>query len=140
MFGMRRMLWGQKMTKKESTGGCDCKNCASKCEKAAEKTRVRPDDKNPTLVTDEVSLLERLFDEENDENIILFDADGKEIELEQIATITHEGEIYAVLHVVGDPEDEAVVFHVNPEDEESINMVEDEALGNKILQLVMEMK
>ena len=112
-------------------------NVAAKNEKAPEK---KERENIPSVVTDEVSLLERLFDDDNDENIILFDEDGKEIELEQIATVTHEGEIYAVLHVVGDPEDEAVVFHVNPDDEEAINMVQDEALGNKVLQLVMDMK
>lgn len=85
----------------------------------------------------DVTLLERLLDDENDENIILFDEDGGEIELEQIAVVTHDGEMYAVLHVVGDPEEEVLVFHVNPEDEESVTMIDDEALGNKILDLVM---
>ena len=86
----------------------------------------------------DVTLLERLLDDENDENIILFDEDGGEIELEQIAVVTHDGEMYAVLHVVGDPEEEVLVFHVNPEDEESVTMIDDEVLGTKILDLVMQ--
>jgi hypothetical protein len=86
----------------------------------------------------DVTLLERLFDEDNDDNIILFDENGEEIELEQIAAVTHEGQIYAVLHVVGDPEEEVLVFHINADDEESVTMVEDENLGNTILKLVME--
>ena len=88
--------------------------------------------------TEDVKLLERLFDENNDDNLILFDQNGKEIELEQVAVVTHEGAIYAVLHVVGDPDEEVLVFKINPEDEESIMMVDDEKLGNKILSLVME--
>jgi hypothetical protein len=85
----------------------------------------------------DITLLERLFDDENDENLVLFDADGNDIELEQIAAVTHEGQVYAVLHVVGDPEEEVLVFHINPDDEESVAMVEDEKLGNKILEIVL---
>jgi len=86
---------------------------------------------------DDVSLLERLFDDENDDNLVLFDGDGNEIELEQIAAVTHEGQVYAVLHVVGDPDEEVLVFHINPDDEESVAMVDDEKLGNKILEIVL---
>ncbi|MDR0462235.1 MAG: DUF1292 domain-containing protein [Christensenellaceae bacterium] len=88
--------------------------------------------------TADTTLLERLFDDDNDDNIILFDADGNEVELEQVAVVTDEDEIYAVLHVVGDPDEEVLVFRINPEDEESVTMVEDEKLGNKILKFVME--
>ena len=88
--------------------------------------------------TDDVSILEKLFDEENDENIFLFDEDGNEIELEQVAIVTHETQIYAVLHVVGDPEEDVLVFHVNPEDEESVTLVEDDGLANTILKMVMD--
>jgi len=85
----------------------------------------------------DVTLLERLFDDDNQDNIVMFDNDGNEIELEQIAAVTHEGQVYAVLHVVGDPEEEVLVFHINPDDEDSIQMVDDEVLGNKILSIVM---
>ena len=90
------------------------------------------------IKTDDVTLLERLFDDENEENIILFDNEGNEIELEQVAIVTDEDEIYAVLHVVGDPDEEVLVFRIDPEDEESVTMVEDEALAEKILKFVME--
>ena len=88
--------------------------------------------------TGDVTLLQRLLDGDNEENIVLFGGDGEEIQLEQVAVVTDEGEVYAVLHVVGDPEDEVLVFRINPEDEESVEMVEDEALANKILKFVME--
>lgn len=86
----------------------------------------------------EINLLEKLFDEDNDDNIVLFDDDGNEIELEQMAAVNYDGKVYAVLHVVGDPEDEVVVFSINPEDEDSVVMVDDEDLGNKILEMVLQ--
>ena len=83
----------------------------------------------------DVSLLNRLLDADNDENIFLFDEQGNETELEQIATITHEGAIYAILRPLTAEEDEAVVFKIDPEDEESVNIVEDEVLAEKILDI-----
>ena len=71
-------------------------------------------------------------------DIILHEEDGNEIELEQIAVVTDEGEVYAVLHAIGDPEDEVLVFKIDQNDEESVTMVEDEELGNKILKYVMD--
>ena len=68
----------------------------------------------------------------------MFDVDGNEIELEQVAALQHEGEIYAVLHVIGDPEEEVLVFKIDPEDEESVTMVEDEKLATTILNRVMQ--
>ena len=82
-------------------------------------------------------IIERLFDEKNDDNLKVVDAEGNEIELEQVAVVTYEDKIYAVLHAIGDPEEEVLVFLVNPEDEESIIMIEDEKLANKILEIVM---
>ena len=81
----------------------------------------------------DVKLLEKLFDSDNDENIFLFDEDGKEVELEQVAAINHEGHVYAVLHPIDAPQDEVLVFRVDTEDEESVVMVEDEKLANEIL-------
>ena len=87
------------------------------------------------LMEPDVSLLGRLLDADNDENIFLFDENGDEIELEQIATITHEGAIYAILRPLTAAEDEAVVFRIDPSDEESVNIVDDEAEAEKILEI-----
>jgi len=84
----------------------------------------------------DVSILEKLFDGDNDDNLFLFDEDGNEIEFEQIAAINHEDQVYAILHPMDAPEDEVVVFRIDPTDEESIIMVEDEKLANEILQKV----
>ena len=95
------------------------------------------DTDEPVKKEDDVSLVKKLFDGENDENIVLFDDDGDETVFEQIATITHEGEIYAVLHPVDAPEEEVLVFKIDTEDEESVTIVEDEELANKILEVVV---
>jgi hypothetical protein len=117
--------------KKETKKVAPEKKCGCGCDKAHCDCAKKPDSDR------DITLLEQLFDEENDDNIVLFDDQNNEIELEQIAAVTHEGEIYAVLHVVGDPEEEALVFHINPDDEESIQIVDDEKLANKILEIVM---
>ena len=82
----------------------------------------------------DVSLLEKLFDGENNENIFLFDDAGSEIELEQVAAINYENEVFAVLHPLTAPEEEVLVFKIDTEDEESVHMVEDEVLVAKILE------
>lgn len=82
-----------------------------------------------------VSLLEQLLDENNDDNVFLFDEAGNEVELEQIATVMHEGEVYAILRPLDAAEDEAVVFILDPSDEESIEIVEDDALAEKVLEI-----
>jgi len=88
--------------------------------------------------TADLSLLARLLDEDNDENIFLFDESGKEVELEQVATILYEENIYAIMHPLDAEEDEAVVFLIDQTDEESIRVVEDETLAEKILELYHE--
>lgn len=88
---------------------------------------------NNDKVENDVTILEKLFDEENDESIFLFSEDGKEIELEQVAAIEHEGEYYAVLHPIDAEEDEVVVFRIDPTDEDSVILVEDEKLIDLIL-------
>jgi uncharacterized protein YrzB (UPF0473 family) len=85
--------------------------------------------------TADLTLLARLLDEENDENVFLFDENGNEVELEQIATILHENQIYAIMRPLDADEDEAVVFLLDPTDEESINVVEDDELAEKILEI-----
>jgi len=86
-----------------------------------------------------VSLLSQILDEHNDDNIFLFDEDGNEIELEQIATVVHEEQLYVILRPLDAAEDEVVVFWCDPTDEESIEVVEDETLAEKIIELYHEM-
>ena len=82
-----------------------------------------------------MTLLAQLLDEKNHENVFLFDEAGNEIELEQIATVVYENEVYAILRPLDADEDEAVVFLLDPTDEESINVVDDDDLAEKVLEV-----
>lgn len=89
----------------------------------------------PDEIETDISLLERLLDSNNDENIFLFNENGDEIELEQIAVINRKGEIFAIMRPITAAEDEAVVFKIETADEESITVVEDEKLADEILDM-----
>ena len=79
-------------------------------------------------------LIEKLFDEENDENIILYGEDGKAVEFEQIAVIPQNDDVYVILQPVdyaaaGLAEDEAIVFSVLEVDGEAeLEVVTDDAV------------
>ena len=83
----------------------------------------------------DISLLARLMDDTNDDDVILFDENGDEIILEQIAVIPYEGQVFAILRPIDADEDSAAVFKIDTEDEESVNIIEDEALAEKILDI-----
>jgi len=80
-----------------------------------------------------ISLYEQLTDEHNSDNVFLFDENGKSIELEQIATIVYEQQVYSILRPLTAADDEVVVFWLDPTDEESVEVVEDERLAEKII-------
>ena len=67
--------------------------------------------------------IEKILDENNDENVILYDNDDNEIEFEQIALIPLDEDIYVILHPVdeldGIGNDEALVFKVDEENKEN---------------------
>ena len=84
---------------------------------------------------DDLTLLEQLMSADNDDNVFLFDENGESVELEQIAVIPHEGQVYALLRPLDADEDSAAVFRIVPEDEESVESVEDEELAMTILNL-----
>ena len=60
--------------------------------------------------------VEKLLDENNDENIILYNENDEEVEFEQIAVIYLDDTPFALLHPVtemdGVADDEAIVFEV----------------------------
>ena len=64
--------------------------------------------------------IEKLFDAENQDPIIMVDEDGNEVEFDQIAILPYEGKIYALLQPItpieGVGEDEAIVFVIEEED------------------------
>lgn len=86
---------------------------------------------------EELSMLEKLLSEDNNDNIKMYDEDENELEFAQIAIIPWEGALYAILKPVtpmeGVGEDEALVFSVNEEDE-TLDVVVDEELGTAIFE------
>lgn len=78
----------------------------------------------------ELSAIEKLLDEENDDNIILYDADDNPVEFEQIAIIPLDGKLYAMLKPVvlleGMSDDEALVFVLEEDEGEEMMIVCDD--------------
>lgn len=74
------------------------------------------------------NMIDKLLDDDNRENIILYGKDGEAIEFEQIAVIPIEGCPYALLHPVsadGIADDEALVFRITCEDGEDALILEE---------------
>ena len=81
----------------------------------------------------ELSPIDKLFDDNNSDPIVLFNEKGEEVSFEQIALIPLEERIFAILKPMekteGVGEDEALVFEIlegeTEEDEEYLNLVSD---------------
>lgn len=88
----------------------------------------------------QVNPIEQILDENNIENIVLYNEKDEPFEFEQIAIIPLEKDnvqtLYAILLPVtplaGIAEDEAVVFEVN-EKENTIRVCEDESIIDEVL-------
>ena len=85
--------------------------------------------------------IEAIFDENNTDNVVLYNADDEAVEFEQIAIIPLDDEDYAILRPVepleGMKEDEALVF-VLQEDEEGekeLVIVQDEKIIDKVFDI-----
>ena len=80
--------------------------------------------------------IDRLFDDENDDNITILDNDGKEIEFKQVGLVDYEGNYYAILDPVspveGVSEDELMVFLVDEEKDE-LTFVDNEEIIDGII-------
>lgn len=84
-----------------------------------------------------VNPIDALFDENNSDNIVLYNDKEEPVEFEQIALIPLDGKIYAILkptmEIEGVKEDEAFAFElVEIDEEESLRLVEDEKLMDDI--------
>ena len=84
------------------------------------------------------SIVEKLFDEDNDDIIELKQEDGNVLKFEQIAVVIYEGKYYAILHPMELKTDEVVIFKLVEDDEDSLDLVLDEGLANKILEVYKE--
>lgn len=78
-----------------------------------------------------VSPIDMLFDENNTDNIVLYDEQNNEVEFEQIAIIPLEDRVYAILRPLDEknplPEDEAVVFAIEEVDDEDVLVPEEDS-------------
>ncbi len=87
---------------------------------------------------EEKTVFEKLFDEKDDSNIVLYDEEEKAVEFEQCAIIPIKEDVYAILKPVkpmkGLGKDEALVFLLEEteEGEQLLTIVED----NDIIDLV----
>lgn len=81
------------------------------------------------------SIVEKLFDEDNDDIIELKQEDGNVLKFEQIAVVIYEGKYYAILHPLELKADEVVIFRLVEDDEDSLDLVIDEELSKKVLEV-----
>ena len=87
----------------------------------------------------EKSPIEILLDQDNDENIKLYDEKNNCVEFEQVAIIPIDEKIYAILRPVsgieGIGEDEALVFGIEEvDDEDCLIVVDDDAIVDQVFE------
>ena len=80
-------------------------------------------------------LLDKIFDEENNESLVLVSEDGEEVAFEQIALVPNNGNLYIILKPVqpmeGVSEDEGLVFLIN-ENMKRFEIVVDEEIIDRV--------
>ena len=84
------------------------------------------------------SIVEKLFDENNDDIIELHQGDNQIVKFEQIAVVIYDSVYYAILRPLDLKEDEVVIFKIVEDDEDCLDLVVDEELGKKILEVYKE--
>ena len=85
------------------------------------------------MINDEKTQIEKLFDEDDDSNLILYDENNNPTEFQQIAVIPKNNKIYAILKPLSKKfniaDDEALVFVIEEvDDEDYLIIVEDEKI------------
>ena len=82
-------------------------------------------------MSDYINPIDALYDEDNNDAIILFNEKGEEIAFEQIAIIPQGDKVYAILKPIqpleGVGEDEGLVFFIN-DDEGILELITDEKI------------
>lgn len=83
--------------------------------------------------------IEKIFDENNTENIVLFNENNEQIEFEQIAVVFINEDAYVILKPIVDmpeiAEDEALVFCIEETDDgEYLAIVEDNEIVDKVFE------
>ena len=89
--------------------------------------------------------IDKIFDEDNNELIILFNEKGEEIAFEQIAVIPIRAMVYVILKPIipleGMGEDEGLVFEikVNENEQEYLALVVDEQIIDQVFEIYFSM-
>lgn len=94
------------------------------------------------MENNQLSPIDMLLDDDNFDNIVLYNEDAKPMEFEQIALIPLDDKQYAILRPVkklkGVANDEAVAFEVDVEND-VINVVIDQKIVDKLFEVYTEM-
>lgn len=91
------------------------------------------------MAEDFLSPIDMLLDENNTENIKLYNEENQEVEFEQIALVPIEDKTYAILKPVkpmeGVADDEAIVFVIDEiDDEDCLVIADDDAIIDKVFE------
>lgn len=86
-----------------------------------------------------VNAIDALFDENNSDNIVLYNEKEEPVEFEQVAIIPLDEVVYAILKptakIDGVKDDEAFAFEIIASDnDESLRLVEDEKIIDKVFE------
>lgn len=88
-----------------------------------------------------MSAIDKLFDENNNDNIVLYNEKGEATEFEQVAIIPHGGKIYALLSLAKPTddigEDEGLVFSIETGEEgkKTLSLVTDDAVIDAVFKV-----
>ena len=101
-------------------------------------------EKKQSSRTEFMSPIDMLLDEDNNDNIVLFNEDNQSIEFEQIALVPIQNRVYALLKPVlsmeGIADDEALVFAIEEvDDEDCLVIVEEDEIIDKVFEEYYEM-
>ena len=112
--------------------------------KFANESKVVKNEKKQSSKSEFMSPIDMLLDEDNNDNIVLFNEDNQQIEFEQIALIPIQNRVYAllkpVLSIEGIADDEALVFAIEEVDgEDCLVIVEEDEIIYKVFEEYYEM-
>lgn len=85
----------------------------------------------------ELTSIDKIFDEDNNENVVLYNKNNEPVEFEQIFIMPLDGADYCILKPVepleGMSEDEGIVFTLQEVDgEEQLTVVQDQEIIDKV--------
>ena len=80
----------------------------------------------------EIDVVTKILDEDNLDNIMLYDENGKEIEFEQVAVVVVDDKYYAIMlpltSLPGIEEGSGVLFYINEETRDLENVIDEEII------------